>query len=323
MNRGSVAIVGVGVVGMRIAQALGSHSACKELILINRGRDRLLGVDESLRSEFTHRGLPTRLRIGETSDARDCEVVVICTREHPVSRGTDARPDWMPPGVRYENLLQEVPAFLQLLGSLRGGRGTLMVVSNPVEVFTQIASTVLPEWSVCGLGCSVDSVRLAASARERTGVPIVPSECPIGGVHGDGMVPLRSLWSHRMRSLTDDANVLQDLLRDCAFAGPRMLQRLRHSATDCAVVFATDVERVLVGDSSIPFVAAVATGDGVAGVPIVSDGRGLRRADAALSEGEQVQIRSRAADISAVVRALSEWCIQIGLEDAVRLTIQS
>src|SRR3954462_11453216 len=88
--------------------------------------------------------------------------------------------------------------FLNILGQVKAAgvkRGAIvLVVSNPVDVLTYLATTQLglPASQVIGLGTQLDSARFRSLIAEALKLPATQVTATILGEHGDSMVPI---WS--------------------------------------------------------------------------------------------------------------------------------
>ena len=99
------------------------------------------------------------------------------------------------PGESRLDLLRENAATLSVLGeTLRGYRGLVVVVTNPVDVLTYVVtkSSGLPPERVIGSGTMLDSARLRQIVGQEIGVDPHSVHAQVVGEHGDSEVVL---WS--------------------------------------------------------------------------------------------------------------------------------
>ena len=93
---------------------------------------------------------------------------------------------------------RNVVLFRSILADLRAAGlrsdALLLVVSNPVDILTQLAARELglPPARVIGLGTLLDTLRFRSLLAARLGAPATQVEALILGEHGDSMVPV---WS--------------------------------------------------------------------------------------------------------------------------------
>lgn len=303
MTKGSVAIIGTGIVGTRLAEEIISQSHASEVILINRDHTRLIGVFQSLESFAFAVGSSTAVRWGTLRDALNAELVVICVKDdyNPAELLKTAQlPLWLPRTVRTASLLKDLPIFTEILGALRGFSGTIAVISNPVEIVTSLTSKCLSPNRVIGLGSSLDTMRLALELSRASKCKFDQSECPVGGIHGVSLVPFKSCWSKSARKIEDETYSVA--LERCVRKGPQIVEALGYSVHDCAAVFANDIRRLLVRDSEDLMLGALDSGWGAVGgfVRFSEDGR-LISANELLAPQEIEIIEARRAEIASLI----------------------
>jgi L-lactate dehydrogenase len=99
---------------------------------------------------------------------------------------------------RLDLINRNVELFLNILGQVKAAgmkrEAIVLVVSNPVDVLTYLATTQLglPSTQVIGLGTQLDSARFRSLIAEALGLPPTQVTATILGEHGDSMVPI---WS--------------------------------------------------------------------------------------------------------------------------------
>jgi L-lactate dehydrogenase len=118
-------------------------------------------------------------------DGSDCVVITAGLRRKPDES-------------RLELINRNVGLFRQILDSLGGVKlaegATVLVVSNPVDILTQLAaeSGILPTEQVLGLGTVLDTCRFRSLLADHFQVGARDVHALILGEHGDSMVPI---WS--------------------------------------------------------------------------------------------------------------------------------
>jgi len=111
-----------------------------------------------------------------------------------VTAGLRRKPDES----RLDLINRNVELFLNILGQVKAAGlkkdAILLVVSNPVDVLTYLATTQLglPARQVIGLGTQLDSARFRSLIAESLKLPATQVTATILGEHGDSMVPI---WS--------------------------------------------------------------------------------------------------------------------------------
>ncbi len=179
-------IGGGGRVGSNAAFALQMGSPVREIVLIDVAREAAEGEALDLRHGLALAS-PQLIKAGDYSDAAGSDIVII-------TAGLRRKPDES----RLELINRNVALFKQILGELKNiglsECGILLVVSNPVDILTQIAikEAGLPTNRVIGLGTVLDTVRFRSLLSEMLGVAASQVNALILGEHGDSMVPI---WS--------------------------------------------------------------------------------------------------------------------------------
>jgi L-lactate dehydrogenase len=97
------------------------------------------------------------------------------------------------PGESRLDLLRENVAVIREIGArLKGARGTILIVSNPVDILTQVMTQVsgLPAARVIGTGTMLDSARLRQMIGHVVSVDPHSIHAHVVGEHGDSEVVL-------------------------------------------------------------------------------------------------------------------------------------
>jgi L-lactate dehydrogenase len=182
-----VAIIGAGGrVGSCAAYCLQVRGIVRELILLDANQATCEGeaLDLMHGSAFTADQVITA---GNYSDCARADVVVI-------TAGLRRKPDES----RLDLINRNVTLFLGILEELkRAGlkkEAIIFVVSNPVDILTQLAGRKLgwPSHQVIGLGTVLDTSRFCSLIAESLKLPATQVRALILGEHGDSMLPV---WS--------------------------------------------------------------------------------------------------------------------------------
>lgn len=179
-------IGGGGRVGSDAAYALQLGGIVREIALVDMNQEMAAGEALDLRHGAA-------LTASQTFTSGDYEVVngSDCV---VITAGLRRRPDES----RLELVNRNVELFKGILDSLKGVRlnngATILVVSNPVDILTQLAveSGILPKSQVLGLGTVLDTCRFRSLLADHFGVGALDVKALILGEHGDSMVPI---WS--------------------------------------------------------------------------------------------------------------------------------
>lgn len=179
-------IGGGGRVGSDAAYALQLGGIVGEIVLVDANADMAAG--EAL--DLLHGSALTsnqKISSGDYDAVNGSDCVVI-------TAGLRRKPDES----RLELINRNVGLFNTILDSLAGVKladgATILVVSNPVDILTQLAAErgFLPESQVLGLGTVLDTCRFRSLLADKFNAAPRDVHALILGEHGDSMVPI---WS--------------------------------------------------------------------------------------------------------------------------------
>lgn len=184
VNIQKAAVIGCGFVGSTIAYTLMEKGTFSELVLI----DAVPGKAEGEAMDISH-GLPFAhamdLHAGNYEEIADASLIII-------TAGANQKP-----GETRLDLVQKNARIMQsVIKEIRRVHceGILMVVSNPVDVLTQIAlrESEFPKERVIGSGTVLDTARFKYLISEYLDVDSRNVHAFIAGEHGDSEV---AVWS--------------------------------------------------------------------------------------------------------------------------------
>jgi L-lactate dehydrogenase len=181
MNR-SVAIIGTGWVGSSVAISL-LHSGAADEVLLHDLRGELA---EGEAMDLAHGASfypPASVRTATMEELGDADAIVVTAGRS--GRPTDSRLD----------LLRENATIVRALGRrLAGCRGTIVMVTNPVDVLTRVMAEAsgLPPARVVGTGTMLDTARLRQVLGLALQLDPRSIHAQVVGEHGDSEVVL---WS--------------------------------------------------------------------------------------------------------------------------------
>src|SRR5580704_16171975 len=182
-----VAIIGGGGrVGSCAAYCLQLGKIVHEIVLLDANQAAAEGeaLDLMHGSAFTADQV---VRAGNYQDCADANVIVI-------TAGLRRKPDES----RLDLINRNVVLFRDILKQLKGAAlckdAIIFVVSNPVDILTELAliDTGLPANQVIGLGTVLDTSRFCSLIAAALKLPATQVRALILGEHGDTMVPI---WS--------------------------------------------------------------------------------------------------------------------------------
>ncbi len=175
-----VAIIGCGHVGATSAYSLLMNGTVKDLVLIDKNSDKLLGEVMDLQHSvpLTH---PVRVRAGGYEEAAKAEIAVIAAGVSCEENET-----------RLDLLDRNVETVREIVGELvkHGFAGIILMITNPVDVLTQIAQeeSGFPASRVIGSGTVLDTARLRAMLSSELNIEGRSIHAYIIGEHGESEV---------------------------------------------------------------------------------------------------------------------------------------
>ena len=180
-----VGLIGTGMVGASFAYSLMQSGIANELVLIDADAARAEGemMDLNHGMPFVR---PMHIIAGDYPDLADAEVVVICA-------GVGQRPGQ----TRLELVQTNAGIFHNIVPKVTAVNqdAIIIVVTNPVDILTQIAAQIvgLDRCRVLGSGTALDTARLRYMLGVHYGVDSRSVHAYIVGEHGDSELALWSL----------------------------------------------------------------------------------------------------------------------------------
>jgi len=177
-----VGIIGTGWVGTSVAISLLHSGAADELWL----HDARTAVAEGEAMDLTHGAAfypACKVRVASIEEMHQAQVVV-------VAAGRGGKPD-----ESRLDLLRDNARLIRDIGqTLAGFAGTIVLVTNPVDVLTQVMTQAsgLPPERVLGTGTMLDTARLRQMLGQNLHVATQSIHAQVVGEHGDSEVVL---WS--------------------------------------------------------------------------------------------------------------------------------
>ena len=184
INIQKAAVIGCGFVGSTIAYALMQKGTFSELVLLDANHAKAEGeaMDISHGLPFAH---AMDIREGDYEDIADASVVII-------TAGANQKP-----GESRLDLVQKNAVIMRsIIREIKRVKceGILLIVSNPVDILTQIAleESGFPKERVIGSGTVLDTARLKYLVSEKLKVDSRNVHAFIVGEHGDSEL---AVWS--------------------------------------------------------------------------------------------------------------------------------
>ena len=314
-RQGTVAVVGgAGAVGSTTAFALADSRLVDEIVLVDIDDERAAGeaMDLSHGTPFT---TPTDVRAGGYEDCWDADVVI-------VTAGASQAPD----ETRLDLLDRNAEIFADTIPQVTDGLdddAVLLVVTNPVDVLTQVAWSVsdLPASRVIGSGTVLDTARFRHALGREFDLDPGDIGAYVIGEHGDSEV---FVWSganvggvpfeqYCAQTGVGDVEALRarvgDEVRNAAY---EIIDRKGRTNYGVARSVATIVERILGDGRGILTVSTPASGHHAVGrevflsLPCIVGAGGVRDVlEFDLSPAERDALADSAGVIAASIDRLS------------------
>ena len=180
INPRKVAMIGCGFVGSASVFALMQSGLFSEIVLIDADKEKAEGeaMDISHGIPFTRH---MKIYAGDYDDIVDAHIIII-------SAGAGQKPG----ETRLDLVNKNVAIFKKIIPEIAKRRceGVLLIVSNPVDILTQVALSLsgFPEHRVIGSGTVLDTARLKYQLSEHLMVDSRSVHAFIIGEHGDSEV---------------------------------------------------------------------------------------------------------------------------------------
>lgn len=311
VNNRKVAIIGCGFVGATTAFALMESGLFSEMALIDVDRDRAEGeaLDISHGLAFAS---PMEIHAGTYDDVENASVVIVTAGA--AQKPGETRIDLVNKNVAiYKGIIAEIKK--------RGCKGILLVVSNPVDVLTQVTIQLsgLPQNRVIGSGTVLDSGRLKQIISERLDVD--PRNVHVGvlGEHGDSEliawsgahvagIPLEDFFNMRSKGSYEEFRTeVTDEVRNSAY---EIIDKKKATYFGIAMAIRRICACIVRDEKSVLPVSTMMQGeygiDGVAlSTPCVLGKNGIEvRMSPSLNYLEQSQLKASAATLKEIVAGL-------------------
>jgi L-lactate dehydrogenase len=268
VNKNKVAVIGCGMVGASFAYAFLQRGLANELVLLDKDEARAEGEAMDL-----NHGLPFLrpmiVRAGSYEDVKDASVIVI-------TAGANQGPG----DTRLDLLEKNATVFEDIMAKLNtiNKEAVIIIATNPVDILTQLSSTLLGEGSgrVIGSGTILDTARFRTLLGSHYNVDPRSVHAYIVGEHGDselalwstadiGGVPLKGFTGANGQGY--DEKKLNAILEQTRNAAYEIIKRKKASYYAIGLGLLSVVEAVLRDQHTVMTVSSPLTGQyGVSGI---------------------------------------------------------
>ena len=313
VNIQKAAVIGCGFVGSTIAYTLMQKGIFSEMVLLDANQAKAEGeaMDISHGLPFAH---AMDISAGTYDDIADASVVII-------TAGANQKP-----GETRLDLVQKNSRIMRsIIGEIKRVKceGILLIVSNPVDILTQVAlaESGFPKERVIGSGTVLDTARLKYLISEKLNVDSRNVHAFIAGEHGDSEL---AVWScaniygigirefARMKGYSDFEKEMDEIyhaVRDSAY---EIIER--KTATYYGIgMAASRIAEAIVRDSHavVPISVSLNGEYGLDGlclsIPTIIGNKGAEQVlEINLSDEEKEQLKKSAEELKAVLAQIKE-----------------
>lgn len=294
-----VSIVGLGRVGMTTAYSMMLDGTPSEIVLVSREKQKAMGEQLDLEHALP---LLDYVKIRATDDYKDVagsQLVVIAA-------GAAQKPEQ----TRLELCSVNRGIMQQILPQVEkyAPEAVILIVSNPVDVLTQVAHEILPhaKGRIFGSGTTLDTARFRYHLSEQMDVDPHSVHAYILGEHGDSSFPVYTYATVGGQKLLNFPNMSRELILECyqqaRNAAANIIQAKGATYYAIATVVTKLMEAIL-SDSktvfplSVPLDGRYGIRDVCLSVPCVLGARGVERIlEVELSEEEEAALH-RSAEV--------------------------
>lgn len=311
VNIQKAAVIGCGFVGSTIAYTLMQQGTFSELVLIDAVESK--GEGEAM--DISH-GIPFAhsmdIHSGKYEDIADASVVII-------TAGANQKP-----GETRLDLVQKNSRIMKgIIEEIKRVecRGILLIVSNPVDILTQVALSVsgFPKERVIGSGTVLDTARFKYLISQKLDVDSRNVHAFIAGEHGDSEL---AVWScanvygipveefARIRGITDfenEKNEIYHAVRDSAY---EIIERKGATYYGIGMAAARIAEAIVRDSHTVAPVSVSLNGEyGLEGlclsIPAVIGNKGAEQIlEISLSEEERDRLNNSAKELKSVLKQI-------------------
>lgn len=313
VNIQKAAVIGCGFVGSTIAYTLMQKGTFSELVLI----DAVQAKEEGEAMDISH-GLPFAhsmdIIAGSYDDIADAAVVII-------TAGANQKP-----GETRLDLVQKNSRIMKsIISEIKrvNCEGILLIVSNPVDILTQVAlkESGFPKERVIGSGTVLDTARLKYLISQKLDVDSRNVHAFIAGEHGDSEL---AVWScanvygigirdfARMRGFSDFTAEMDEIyhaVRDSAY---EIIERKGATYYGIGMAAAKIAESIVRDSHTVAPISVSLNGEyGLEGlclsIPTIIGSKGAEQIlEISLSEEEAEKLRKSAEELKEVLSQIKD-----------------
>lgn len=311
VNLRKVAMIGCGFVGSASAFSLMMSGLFSEMVLIDADKERAEGeaMDISHGLPFAR---PMKIYAGDYDDIVDAAIIVI-------TAGANQKPN----ETRLDLVHKNVGIFKSIIPEIakRDCKGTILVVSNPVDVLTYTALKLsgFPEHRVLGSGTVLDTARLKYQLGEHLNVDSRSVHAFIVGEHGDSEI---AVWSSadvsgvpldsfcEMRGYYEHESATEEIADAVKNSAYEIISKKHATYFGVAVAVRRICEAIIRDEKSILPVSSMLHGEYgidqvVLSIPAIVGGNGIEKlVPISMNEEEVEKLRESANTLKKIIKEI-------------------
>lgn len=204
-GRYTVGVIGAGAIGQTVAALLAAEPWCTRLLITSRTPEVARGLVTDL-EDARQLTAGARAYTATRADIGDADALVICPRATFTNTRTA--------DVRMAGLAANAPVIAEWAHTLTGYPGTVVMVTNPVDVLARYFADLSHARRVFGIGSATDTARYRLALAQHHRVPVDTVDGYVIGEHGDRAVICASSTTINGRPTTVPLDVVTAELRD-------------------------------------------------------------------------------------------------------------
>ena len=268
MKTNKISIIGAGFVGSTTAFALMNDNIASEIVIVDINKEKAEGeaMDLYQGNVFVS---PVKIIAGDYPDAKDSDIVII-------TAGLAQKPG----ETRLDLVNRNIEIYKQLIPSIveYNPDAILLVVSNPVDILTQVTYELsgFPAHRVIGSGTVLDTARFQSALSKKFGVDARNIQANIIGEHGDSEIATWSLTTIAGLTIEQycenmgiefDQSMADEITQDVKTAAYEIINRKGYTNYAVALAITRIVKAILRDENSILTVSSLLDGAyGITGV---------------------------------------------------------
>ncbi|MFI2431575.1 NAD(P)-binding domain-containing protein [Streptomyces sp. NPDC018693] len=201
---GTVGVVGAGAVGQAVTGALVASGLAARLLVVSRTAGQAAALAADLDDMRATIGSPVRPCAAPEASLMECQAVVVAVRARFTNHNAK--------DVRMAGAQANAPVVRALGEALHGYTGTVLIVTNPVDLMSRLFAESSGCSRVFGIGSNLDSARYRLTLARLLDVPLDAVHGQVVGEHGDAAVVCASTTTVNGRPLPVPLQQVRDEL---------------------------------------------------------------------------------------------------------------